>query len=89
MQNKFESIWKQEDLGTWKSIRQYRRKNSSIKTEIFITEECNRNPLMSFFTAIDLNILHINRVIKENETIKRIYPVKHLSYSEIRKIVTP
>ena len=65
------------------------RKNSSIKTEIFITEECNKNPLMSFYTAIDLNILHINRVIKENETIKRIYPVKHLSYSEIRKIVTP
>ena len=45
---------------------------------------------MSFYTAIDLNILRINQIkAKTKLEVRRNYEAKHLPYSQIRKIVTP
>ena len=66
-----------------------KRKNKCIKTQIYITKESDRNPLLSFYTAIDLDIMQVNEIkIEEKRHYERKYAVKHLPYSKIRKLVT-
>ena len=64
-----------------------KRKKNSTKRDIIITEEESIYPLLSFYTAVDLNILNINKIEVPYEP--RSYEVQHMDYSKIRELMTP